>query len=1458
MHFSHSSQVQRSPIASANSVLAKGVLVVALLFGSRLQATTSTWNGAGGTVNWSTAANWGGTATANGNNLIFGGTTRLANTNNTLTGIGSLTFNSSAGAFVLSGNALTIASGVTNSSTNLETVSIALTLTASQTWSATSGNLSFAAVNLSNSAANNTLTVNGGNATSITGIIANGGTSTTSGLTYSGSNTLDLTGVNTYGGATTISSGTLQVGGSGSLGSGSYAGAIANSGTLQYSSSAAQTLSGVISGTGALTKDTSSTSTLDLTGLNTYGGATTISAGTLQVGGSGDLGNSAGVGSYAGAITDNGTLKYSSSANQTLSGIISGTGGLTKDTSSTSTLTLSNANTYTGATAINAGTLSIQNSGALGSGSGNTTVASGATLQMSNNITTTNSGTLHLSGTGSSGSGGALQSLSGTNQWGSNTTLDANATIYNSAAGTALFVGNSSFASTFAIGSNTVTFDGPGDISLDANVGVSGDTGNLIKNGTGRLTFNGYYDNYTGSTTVNSGILDVNTGPYSGSQAGILGSLTIGTGLNANGSVDVILDSSVNDLSANSAVTINSDGVLTVNQSSTTGSLTLNGGQITMLGGTGITPSTSITSNTNSAHETSLISGAQLNLSGATTFTVAHDATLTSDLTVSSVITGTYGVTKQGSGILTFSGANTYTGANTISAGTLSVSSLANGGTASNLGQSTNTATNLVLNGGTLQYTGAAVTTDRLFSVGTSGGTIDSSGSGALNFSNTGSMGFNSQTGTRTLTLTGTNTNANTIAAVIGDNTGATSLVKSGAGTWALSGVNSFTGATTINAGTLQVSGSGSLGSGSYAGAIANSGTLQYSSSAAQTLSGIISGTGALTKDTSSTSTLTLSGTNTYTGATAITSGTLQTTNNASLGSLTGGAVNISGGGTLDIGGDSTASDVNFGQKQFNISGTGVGGNGAIINSSSLDQINAFQNIALTGNATVGGPGRFDVRNAGAGATLSLGTNTLTKTGTGAFMVVGAAITGNGNIIVNGGELGLETYGGDTTANGTGIITYNTGTTAEFWQLNAGDVTTNMVFNGTNTIRLDGGGSSILNSNMAINGTTNVDQATSYVFTLVGNLSGAGNISLNSTGDTGTLKLSGTNTYTGTTTVSAGLLQVGATNATSNASALTVASGATFDLNGFASAVGSIAGAGNVTMATAGSALTIGNDNTSPTFSGVISGGGSLTKVGTGTETLSGANTFTGGLNLNAGKVKVTADTNLGGAANNLTFNGGTLEIAGSLSTARTLTVGAGSTGTLQIDSGKVLTLGTGSVLSAGNTSSILTVNGVDSTGKLTLGANQTFSGTLDLSNATLSLAGFNLTVGTLQITGNSVIDFGGSSSSSILSATSLVLDAGATLTVDNWNDAKEYFYSANNPGTTALSQISWGAPYAGDATKWLNYTSGPGSGHQITPVPEPATYGAIFTAAALGLFFWFRLKANTARPAPVRIVARY
>jgi outer membrane autotransporter protein len=193
---------------------------------------------------------------------------------------------------------------------------------------------------------------------------------------------------------------------------------------------------------------------------------------------------------------------------------------------------------------------------------------------------------------------------------------------------------------------------------------------------------------------------------------------------------------------------------------------------------------------------------------------------------------------------------------------------------------------------------------------------------------------------------------------------------------------------------------------------------------------------------------------------------------------------------------------------------------------------------------------------------------------------------------------------------------------------------------------------------------------------------------------TGTWTLFGDNTYTGTTTVNGGTLRAGAINILPSQTALTVASAGTFDLNNFAQSIGSLAGAGSVTLGTA--TLTTGNDNTSTDFSGAISGVGGLTKVGTGTLTLTGANTYTGTTMVDAGTllvdgslvgsaVTVTSGATLGGigtAAGAVTIaDGGILAPGNSPSSAGTFTVGSlslGNTSLLNYDLGTPGVIGSG------------------------------------------------------------------------------------------------------------------------------------------------------------------------------------
>src|SRR5262249_27794112 len=148
------------------------------------------------------------------------------------------------------------------------------------------------------------------------------------------------------------------------------------------------------------------------------------------------------------------------------------------------------------------------------------------------------------------------------------------------------------------------------------------------------------------------------------------------------------------------------------------------------------------------------------------------------------------------------------------------------------------------------------------------------------------------------------------------------------------------------------------------------------------------------------------------------------------------------------------------------------------------------------------------------------------------------------------------------------------------------------------------------------NGTSTVETQANAL-TLSGNIGGSGGLTKIGAG---TLTLSGPSTYTGATNVNAGTLQAGVANAFAPLSAFTVASGATLDFNSFEQNIGSLAGAGAVTLGAA--TLFVGSDNTSTTFSGTISGSG-LTKIGPGTLTLSGISSYSGATAVNTGTLTV-------------------------------------------------------------------------------------------------------------------------------------------------------------------------------------------------------------------------------------------
>jgi len=148
-----------------------------------------------------------------------------------------ITFNSTAGAYNLAANtgsagaiggtALTVKGDIINNSANAQTINMALAL-----GSASTGVINTASGNIT-----------------LAGVVSGPG-----GITKQGNSTLTLSGNNTYAGPTTISAGTLAITSTGLLGGGNYSQGIANSGTFLFGSDSNQTLGGVISGTGALTR----------------------------------------------------------------------------------------------------------------------------------------------------------------------------------------------------------------------------------------------------------------------------------------------------------------------------------------------------------------------------------------------------------------------------------------------------------------------------------------------------------------------------------------------------------------------------------------------------------------------------------------------------------------------------------------------------------------------------------------------------------------------------------------------------------------------------------------------------------------------------------------------------------------------------------------------------------------------------------------------------------------------------------------------------------------------------------------------------------------------------------------------------------------------------------------------------------------------------------------------------
>lgn len=499
-------------------------------------------SGAGGiTVNMTALAD---VVTLSGGNTYTGATSVSAGTlniqNNTGTG------STAGGVSVTAGASLQLQGGITvgnealtlngnGGASELENVS------GTNSWS---GNIALAtaASDIKSSAGTLTLsgTISGQNITfdcntgniTATGVIGAGGIT----VTQSGTGTLTLNGDNTYTGVLSIgTNGNVILGHANAFGTGGGILSIAAGGTLGI-------------GTAINATDWDQTITL--------AGAATINS---DVAGSEIDTN----------ITNGGNLlTITGDENLLISGVLgAGAGGLTVNmTSIFDVVTLTGANTFSGATNVTAGTLNIQNSTGTGTTAGGVSVSAGASLQLQGGITVGNE-TLTLNGGGST----ELENVSGTNAWGGAVTLATTSIDIKSTAGT-LTLGST------VIGQNVIFDCNSGNIVVTGAVGAGGGQ-TLTKSGTGILTLNGA-NNYSAGTTVNAGTLNLNG---TSTNVGAVICNNAGTVLAGSGTIPGAVTMNTGTILAPGGTNGDAAGTMTIN-----GLLTFNGEskyRVTITGG---------------------------------------------------------------------------------------------------------------------------------------------------------------------------------------------------------------------------------------------------------------------------------------------------------------------------------------------------------------------------------------------------------------------------------------------------------------------------------------------------------------------------------------------------------------------------------------------------------------------------------------------------------------------------------------------------------------------------------------------------------------------------------------------------------------------------------------------------------------------------------------------------------
>ena len=714
--------------------------------------------------------------------------------------------------------------------------------------------------------------------------------------------------------------------------------------------------------------------------------------------------------------------------------------------------------------------------------------------------------------------------------------------------------------------------------------------------------------------------------------------------------------------------------------------------------------------------------------------------------------------------------------------------------------------------------------------------------------------------GTSELTVSTNIANALTISAVI-QGTGM-NLVKSGTsstGALILTGNNTYTGATYVDSGVLTLSTASANGftTGTPVGAIPGNLTINSGASVTETLAGEIAQTSAVT--------INGSGVLTLTGANTLASLTL----NASLGGTaqTGNVVIGTTSLTLTAASAITATNNNFGFTPT-ISGTALllqssTSTGPSINVSGLSTDSLIISAPITSvqNTPVATLTNTSLLITGGGSVVLSGASTYTggtTLDTNTSIIFGVATTGT----VTNGPVGTGTL---TLNNNSTILSDGTARTIA----NATSVQGNFTFGGTVA-----GNNVTLSGNMALAAGAHTVTVTSpqVTDTITGSISGGTNFTK---AGAGVLVFApvGSNSYGGSTTVAGGVLQLGTATGVPSASSVIINAGAAFDINAKAGSVGSLAGdtsttGGMVTNSAGAATLTIGNDNTNTTFAGVITAATpanlALTKAGTGNQTLSGINTYTGATTVNGGTLTLQnnsassasatlADTAITVASTG-TFAISSLGASATVNAGNTVTAAAGAT--LTLTSGNFTmadgALSTFNLIQGSSVTNGLTTSG---TAQLTFDIGST-NGTNDLLAITraanigagtkiaINVVGTSLTIGNAYtlITASSGLgsaNFGLAASGLNISAggytyagslatstsTAEILTIGAqtsTLAAAYWDGAQNSTWNTFSNGATNWSSTSGSIAEAGllpafNTNVFFTVANPPGAGNLTT-----------------------------------------